>query len=295
LTAGASSSKSKSGGKSEDEILMDIATDILSKMPKQFDMELVAKKYPVTYTESMNIVLLQDLIRFNRLIAVVTSSLLDLQKALKGLVVMSGDLEAVGKSLLVGRVPGMWAAKSYPSLKPLGSYVQDLLQRLATFQKWIDGKMPSVFWISGFFFTQAFLTGSMQNFARKYTYAIDNVNFDFEVMKEDDYKQPPENGVYCRGLFMEGARWDGDTWEVGESIPKVLFAPMPIIWMKPVCGNVPEYPHYNCPVYRTTARRGTLSTTGHSTNFVMPIRLTSSKPQSHWIRRGAAMVLALDD
>ncbi len=59
-------------------------------------------------------------------------------------------------------------------------------------------------------------------------------------MKEDDYKQPPENGVYCRGLFMEGARWDGDTWEVGESIPKVLFAPMPIIWMKPVCGNVPE-------------------------------------------------------
>jgi dynein heavy chain len=168
LTAGASSSKSKSGAKSEDEILMDIATDILSKMPKQFDMELVAKKYPVTYTESMNIVLLQDLIRFNRLIAVVTSSLLDLQKALKGLVVMSGDLEAVGKSLLVGRVPGMWAAKSYPSLKPLGSYVQDLLQRLATFQKWIDGKMPSVFWISGFFFTQAFLTGSMQNFARKY-------------------------------------------------------------------------------------------------------------------------------
>jgi hypothetical protein len=39
---------------------------------------------------------------------------------------------------------------------------------------------------------------------------------------------------------MEGARWNPDTWEVGESIPKVLFAQMPIIWMKPVCGNVPE-------------------------------------------------------
>jgi dynein heavy chain len=56
-----------------------------------------------------------------------------------------------------------------------------------------------------------------------------------------------------------------------------------------------EYPHYECPLYRTGDRRGVLATTGHSTNFVMFIRMPSDRPQSHWIMRGVCMLLSLDD
>ena len=68
------------------------------------------------------------------------------------------DLEDVYNSMLVGKVPAVWAAKSYPSLKPLGGCITDLLARLKFFQDWIDTSAPSVFQISAFYiyFTQPF-------------------------------------------------------------------------------------------------------------------------------------------
>lgn len=47
----------------------------------------------------MNTVLVQELIRYNRLIAVIRVTLVNVKKALKGLIVMSEELEKISNSL----------------------------------------------------------------------------------------------------------------------------------------------------------------------------------------------------
>ncbi|EEY63125.1 dynein heavy chain [Phytophthora infestans T30-4] len=192
LTQSSGGGSEGSSGSSQEELVEVVANDILSRLPPNFDMEVAQIRYPVRWDESMNTVLCQELVRFNNLMSTIRSSLESLQKALKGLVVMSAELENVSKSLFYGKIPALWASKSYPSLKPLGSYVTDLLERIAFFNTWLLEKPPVVFWISGFFFTQAFLTGASQNYARKYTLPIDQLGFDHEPMPRNDYAQPPK-------------------------------------------------------------------------------------------------------
>ena len=90
-----------------------------------------------------------------------------------------------------------------------------------------------------------------------------------------------------KGLFIEGARWDSKAMLLGHSLPKLLFDSLPIIQLVPLKKlEFKVKSTYTCPVYKTSARRGTLSTTGHSTNFVLYIHIPTDKPQKHWINRG---------
>eukprot|EP00658_Telonema_sp_P-2_P035779 TRINITY_DN2596_c0_g1_i13.p1 TRINITY_DN2596_c0_g1~~TRINITY_DN2596_c0_g1_i13.p1 ORF type:complete len:517 (+),score=116.45 TRINITY_DN2596_c0_g1_i13:92-1642(+) len=279
------------------KVVLQSAKDVHSSMPKLFDIEEITAKYPLTYGQSMNTVLLQELIRYNRLLAIVRSGLDSVQMAIRGEVVMSADLEQVYNAIYDNKIPDGWRKRSFPSLKPFGSYIADLLARLAFLQKWIDEGPPPVFWISGFFFTQSFLTGIMQNYARKYGIEIDKLVWDFTIMTEETYDKAPEDGCFINGLFLEGAGWNNETGLLCESKPKELYVRFPIIYMKPVKPeDLVEVPHYRCPTYKTTDRQGVLSTTGHSTNFIMVINLPrrQNDPESYLVMRGTALFTQLN-
>lgn len=109
-----------------------------------------------------------------------------------------------------------------------------------------------------------------QNFARKYTIPVDTLSFEHIMCEEEKFDQPAEEGVYVYGPFCEGCRWNAENKLLDESLPKVLFTPMPVMhfmprerpppsamWKEEVRdedGNPAADGFYVAPLYNTAAR-----------------------------------------
>jgi dynein heavy chain, axonemal len=149
----------------------------------------------------------------------------------------------------------------------------------------------------GFSFPQAFLTAALQNYARQNKIAIDLLSFEFKILDHlnpQDIKESPQSGVYCYGMFLEGSRWNYETHLLDESKPKELYTDVPVIHFLPIANREPPTSNiYFCPLYKVLSRAGTLSTTGHSTNYVLFVELPTDQDQGVWIKAGVAMFLAL--
>merc|ERR1712096_365893 len=187
-------------------------------------------------------------------------------------------------------------------LKPLNSWVTDFIQRIEFMSSWLTNGSPKSFWVPSLFFPQGFMTASMQMHARKHKIAIDTLEFQTNVSDTQDPAHCiiPDNfvGVFIHGLFLQGCGWDLEGRLMRESEKSVLFLLMPLIHLEPVdlTKKRPPDDYYTCPLYKTSTRAGTLSTTGPSTNFVMYLQLLhAGKGQDHWVRRGCAMLCMLDD
>ncbi|XP_072261492.1 dynein axonemal heavy chain 6 [Pyxicephalus adspersus] len=314
-------STARGTGKSNDEIVSELAASILSKLPEKLDMEAASEtlfnKDSKGRVSSLTTVLGQEVDRFNNLLKVLRNSLETLNKAIAGFVVMSEEMEKVYKSFLNNQVPTLWADAAYPSLKPLGSWVKDLLLRTSFIDAWIRMGQPKSFWISGFFFPQGFLTGTLQNHARKYNLPIDELSFHYNVLPYyrdqaavteaiknikfgeelpmDTQLPTPEDGVLVHGMYMDASRWDDDNMVIEDALPRQMNPPLPVIHFEPRQNYQPDSSLYQAPLYKTGARAGTLSTTGHSTNFVVTVLLPSKRQSDYWISKGSALLCQLNE
>lgn len=243
--------------------------------------------------EPLKTVLYQEVDRYNKLLKKMRRTLIDLQKGIQGLVVITAELEGIFDSLLNGSVPVAWSF-CYPSLKPLGSWMRDLIQRCEQMQKWIEVELPKVFWLSGFTYPTGFLTALLQTSARKNGIAIDSLSWDFPVLDAqqtpESITKHPEEGAYVYGLILEGARWDAENKCLTEPMPMELFSPLPMVHFKPVERKKQAKSMYTCPLYLYPVRTGTRE----RPSFMIALELRSGeKPPTFWVKRGTAALLAL--
>ncbi|XP_069776189.1 dynein axonemal heavy chain 2 isoform X3 [Narcine bancroftii] len=280
-------------GLSREEKVLELSGDVLQKTPENLDYEGTRSMFQGD-NSPLNVVLLQEIQRYNILLNVIRKSLTELKMAIQGLVVMSTNLEKIFDCIHDACVPSLWEL-AYPSLKPLGAWTRDLGHRVEQFAKWAESAHPPViFWISGFTFPTGFLTAVLQLATRKNMISVDSLSWEFIVSVVDDNNilQPPKEGVFVKGLYLEGAGWDKRNACLVEAEPMQLVCAIPTIHFKPVENKKKlSKGTYLCPCYYYSQRAGC----SRHTSFVVGIELKAGeKMPDHWIKRGTALLMSLD-
>jgi len=283
---------SAGGGDGGAEALVDgIIDDMLSQVPQPFNHEKLMRD-KAHDPSPLHVTLFQEVERYNILIETVLRTLKLLKKGIKGLVVMSADLDAIFDALASNKVPALYL-KSYPSLKPLGSWTRDLMARLEQIGDWIENTYPKCYWLAGFTYPSCFLTAVLQTTARKNAIPIDTLSFDYQVMtqEEKELKEQPKEGVYVKNMFLEGAGWDQGDLCLCEPNPMELIVEMPVVHFRPTDSKKKKDKGvYQCPLYMYPVRTGSRE----RPSFMIMVDLKGGVGDSDfWIKRGTALLLSL--
>ncbi|KAF2988285.1 hypothetical protein EK904_001939 [Melospiza melodia maxima] len=285
--------KESAGGSGEtrESVVYRLAEDMLEKLPPDY---VKARLVKMGVLNSMNIFLRQEIDRMQRVITVVRTSLNDLKLAIDGTINLRDALD----NMYDARIPQVWKRVSWES-STLGFWFTDLLERNTQLSNWIFQGRPKVFWITGFFNPQGFLTAMKQEATRAHKdWALDKVAVHNDVLKltKEEIISPPSvritckdvselilEGVYIYGLFLEGAGWDKRRSILVESSPKILFVQLPVLHMFAVDSTRPRDPRlYVCPLYKKPKRT--------DLNFITEVFLKTAKSPDHWILRGVALL-----
>uniref|UniRef100_A0A668T4J6 AAA+ ATPase domain-containing protein n=1 Tax=Oreochromis aureus TaxID=47969 RepID=A0A668T4J6_OREAU len=275
---------SSGGGETREAVVSRLADDMLEKLPPDyvpFEVKRLQKMGPF---QPMNIFLRQEVDRMQRIIVLVRNTLTDLKLAIDGTIIMSENLRDALDCMYDARIPARWKKSSWAS-STLGFWFTELLERNRQFQAWIFEGRPNCFWMTGFFNPQGFLTAMRQEITRANKgWALDRMVLCNEVTKwmKDDITQPPTEGVYVYGLYLEGAGWDRRNCKLIDSKPKVLFEMMPVIRMYAENNGVKDSRLYSCPIYKKPTRT--------DVNYIAAVDLKTSLPPEYWILRGVALL-----
>ena len=282
------------GGKSREEIVTEMCIDLLSKLPNDWSKgELMAGLTKMGITKPINICFKQEVDVLLKSLQIVRKTLKDLQLAIAGTIVMSDTLVDALNAMFSAKVPSVWLKGAWFS-PTVGLWYAILLSRYEQLDKWLKHGRPKTFWLPGFSNGQGFLTALLQEVTRaREKWALDDVVMFTEVTKleEADVREAPAEGIYVHGLYLEGCSWSRKEMTLVDSPPKVLVAPLPVLFITGVlkAQKKVDYMTYECPVYfRFDPRKRGM--TAAQPNFMFAPELKTNEHPSKWILRGVALL-----
>ncbi|KAJ1434470.1 dynein heavy chain 10 axonemal [Ochromonadaceae sp. CCMP2298] len=289
-------------GMSREDYIATTARDIYSKIPiasmdvGSFDLmqtrAALLKRNASDLISPCQVVLLQELARWNNLVQKMALSLMDLQRALVGEIGMSDELDALGDNLFNGILPNMWRKLCPDTQKPLGGWMGHYTRRHRQYAAWITEGEPAVIWLSGLHIPESYLTALVQTTCRTRGWPLDKSTLYTVVTQitSEEGLTALESGCYVSGLYLEGARWDKEACLLRAQEPKVLVVELPIMQVIPVeASKLKLHNTFSTPVYVTQARKNAMGV-----GMVFEADLATAEHSSHWVLQGVSLCLNID-
>jgi dynein heavy chain, axonemal len=280
------------GGISREDFIARIASDIQTKLPITFDIPRIYKG--IGTPSPTQVVLLQELERWNILVECMLNSLMDLRRALKGEIGMSAKLDELSNALFNGNIPPSWRHLCPQTEKSLGSWMLHFEKRHSQYSNWIKNGEPVVIWLSGLHVPEAYITALVQTTCRKNGWPLDRSTLYTQVTQYADAKEiseRPQSGCFVEGLYIEGAGWDMKQ----NSLVRLdsggrLLQNLPILRIIPIESHRLKLVNtFRTPVYTTQLRRN-----ASGVGWVFDADLSTNDHTSHWILQGACLLLNTD-
>jgi dynein heavy chain len=290
-------------GMSREDYIAATARDVASKIPLSsvdvgsYDLiqirAILTKRNGSEIISPCQVVLLQELERWNALVKRMAISLQDLQRALVGEIGMSDELDSLGDALFNGFLPSMWKRLIPDTMKPLGSWMTHYTRRYKQYDDWIKQGEPAIMWLSGLHIPESYLTALVQTTCRARGWPLDKSTLYTVVTKHSPGTtslEPLESGCYVSGLYLEGASWDLEASVLRPQDPKVLVVELPIMQIIPIeASKLKLHNTFKTPVYVTQNRRNAMGV-----GLVFEADLSTHEHTSHWVLQGVCLCLNTD-
>ncbi|XQJ30717.1 dynein heavy chain, putative [Leishmania guyanensis] len=289
------------GEETREAKLTKFTEEILLQIPEPFDMKMMTRKETERATEKgyeavqpTQVVLLQEMERWNRLVNVMKTSLKELQKALSGAIGMSSELDELESALDNGQLPQSWRRYAPATRKNLGRWIAHFQRRYQQYLSWNMNGEPKCVWLSGLMVPDSYLSALVQVTCRKYRWPLDRSTIMTTVTAyagPDDVTAAPEDGAYVGGLYLEGARWDAERRALAPQLKKKLITELPVMQIVPTeSSRVKTIGTFKTPVYVNGDRRSAAGV-----GLVFMADLPSDVHPSLWVLESVALLLESDD
>nr|XP_040564670.1 dynein heavy chain 7, axonemal-like [Lepeophtheirus salmonis] len=249
---------------------------ILNLLPEEFE---TTENNSFSEDKILNIVLDQELQKYNDLLDTMKESLESAIMSIDGRGIMTKEIQELLEFIKNDEIPSIWMNMAYPILESMSGFLEDLRLRTAFLLNWQTHGPPKVYWLTALFEPGDFFIAIL------YLHSL-KMGIPFhELTLECKFDQNADEGILVKDLYLVGAHWNDEKSCITDSDRQNIYCKMPVFRVVPVSFDDLDdnSKTVNIPMFQNSEKSG-------EDNFVIDLNLPSEHSEEECILKGVAIL-----